>query len=181
MKVIINHTALLLFLLLVEGANAFSHQHNNDNLAATYEYSAATSSASTTKLKGRISRRIFVDMAVLPLSILLINQGHINVANAATMENSQKVFVAGKELTIEQAKERIVKGQESLVYLIDHFEEIVDGGGGDNVRRYLGTVGTTSGMYGISRVMKQLQDEADDIVEYTETMNEVNSAIAGAE
>ena len=176
MQVLIYLFSFFLMLLILESITAFSHQHHNDNLVAT-----STTTTTTPALKGRImSRRIFVDM-VAPLSIILVVQGKNtnNVASAA-MENSQKVFVAGKELTTEQAKERILKGQESLVYLIDHFEEIADGGG-DNVRRYLGTVGTTSGMYGISKAMKQLQNEADDIVEYTETMNEVNSAIAGAE
>ena len=63
---------------------------------------------------------------------------------------------------------------------MNHYDEICEGGG-DNVRRYLGTVGTSSGLYGIQKVMKILQNDADDIVEYTETMNEVNAAIQGAD
>ena len=46
-------------------------------------------------------------------------------------------------------------------------------GGGDNIRRYLGTVGTTSPLYGIKTVFKYLQEDAGDIVEFTENMNEV--------
>ena len=38
-----------------------------------------------------------------------------------------------------------------------------------------------SGLFGIQKVMKLLQEEADDIVEYTETMNEINAAINGAD
>lgn len=98
----------------------------------------------------------------------------------AVMENTQQVFEAGKSLTPDQARARFKEGQKSLDELIANYNEICDGGG-DNVRRYLGTVGTTSGLYGVSKVMKILQEEADDIVEYTETMNEVNAALQGAD
>ena len=101
------------------------------------------------------------------------------VANAA-MKSDQTVFTAGKDLTIEEAKARFQEGQASLDYLLAHYDEICEGGG-DNVRRYLGTVGTSSGLYGIAKVMKILQDAADDIVEYTETMNEINAALIGAD
>jgi len=36
-------------------------------------------------------------------------------------------------------------------------------------------------MYGITKAMKVLQEESSDIVEYTETMNEVNACINGAD
>jgi hypothetical protein len=114
-------------------------------------------------------------------SVLLLLLGDDKTKNAnAVMANRQEVFKVGKELTPEQAKERLKEGIESLDYLLKHYEEICEGGG-DNVRRYLGTVGTTSGLYGIIKVMKILQNEADDIVEYTETMDEVNASISGAD
>jgi hypothetical protein len=116
----------------------------------------------------------------LPLAFFLSQSVGGSKAAHAAMANSQKVFEVGKVLTIEEAKERLQEGQKSLGYLLDHFEEISDGGG-DNVRRYLGTVGMTSGLFGIQKVMKLLQTEADDIVEYTETMNEINAAINGAD
>jgi hypothetical protein len=109
-------------------------------------------------------------------------RGSNTAAHAAVMDNnSQKVFEVGKVLTIEQAKERLQEGQTSLSYLLDHFDEICEKGGGDNVRRYLGTVGMSSGLFGIQKVMKLLQTEADDIVDYTETMNDINAAINGAD
>jgi hypothetical protein len=114
-----------------------------------------------------------------PLAFLLSQSVGVSKAHAA-MANSQKVFEVGKDLTPEQAKERLLEGQKSLGYLLDHFDEIC-AGGGDNVRRYLGTVGMSSGLFGIQKVMKLLQEEADDIVEYTETMNEINAAINGAD
>ena len=102
-----------------------------------------------------------------------------SVANAA-MKSDQTVFAVGRDLTIEDAKGRFREGQASLDYLLDHYDEICSGGG-DNVRRYLGTVGTTSGLYGIAKVMKTMQPEAEDVVEYTETMNEINASLVGAD
>ena len=49
-------------------------------------------------------------------------------------------------------------------YLLHNYDSICDGGG-DNVRRYLGTVGTSSGLFGIQKAMKALSERADDIVE----------------
>eukprot|EP00531_Pseudo-nitzschia_arenysensis_P010996 CAMPEP_0116135228 /NCGR_PEP_ID=MMETSP0329-20121206/11080_1 /TAXON_ID=697910 /ORGANISM="Pseudo-nitzschia arenysensis, Strain B593" /LENGTH=216 /DNA_ID=CAMNT_0003630017 /DNA_START=105 /DNA_END=755 /DNA_ORIENTATION=+ len=98
----------------------------------------------------------------------------------AAMKSDQTVFTPGKDLTVDEAKARFQVGQTSLDYLLKNYDEICEGGG-DNIRRYLGTVGTTSGLYGIAKVMKTLQEEADDIVEYTETMNEVNAALVGAD
>jgi len=105
--------------------------------------------------------------------------GTASIANAA-MKSSQQVFTVGKDLTLEEAKARFREGQQSLEYLLVHYDEICEGGG-DNVRRYLGTVGTSSGLYGVSKVMKTMQEEAPDIVDYTETMNEINAALTGAD
>ena len=51
-----------------------------------------------------------------------------------------------------------------MAYLLQNYDEICEGGG-DNVRRYLGTVGTTSGLFGIQKAMKALAERAEDIVE----------------
>ena len=64
--------------------------------------------------------------------------------------------------------------------LIENYSEISKGGG-DAVRRYLGTVGVDKKMYGITKVVKDLRDEADDIVEYTETANEFEAYLYQAE
>lgn len=71
--------------------------------------------------------------------------------------------------------------RESLQYLIQNYDDIIAQGGGDNIRRYLGTVGTTSGLYGIAKVLKELQQEADDIFEYTENMNDFDAALIAAD
>lgn len=133
--------------------------------------------SSTSQRREFIRDILLVPMVSISASGLVGNKDF--VANAA-MKSDQKVFEVGKELTLEEAKARFKEGQESLDYLLKNYDEICEGGG-DNVRRYLGTVGTTSGLYGIAKVMKILQAEADDIVEYTEIMNEVNSALVGAD
>uniref|UniRef100_A0A7R9ZSG4 Uncharacterized protein n=2 Tax=Craspedostauros australis TaxID=1486917 RepID=A0A7R9ZSG4_9STRA len=100
-------------------------------------------------------------------------------ANAA-MKNTQTVFKVGTQLTLPEAKDRFREGRKSMQYLLDNYDEVCEGGG-DNVRRYLGTVGTSSGMFGISKVMKTLMEEADDIVEYTETMAEIEKCVQQAD
>ena len=102
-------------------------------------------------------------------------------ANAVVMSSEQKVFKAGEPMGVTDALERFQSARKDLQYLIDNYDEIVANGGGDNVRRYLGTVGVTSALYGISKVMKELQEEADDIVEYTENMNEFDAALRAAD
>lgn len=94
-----------------------------------------------------------------------------NNAGAVMMENTQKVFKTGEALGIEASKQRFKEARDVLQYLIDNYDTIAQGGG-DNIRRYLGTVGTTNAMYGIEKVLKELQDEADDIVEFTENMSD---------
>ena len=96
------------------------------------------------------------------------------------MKSDQTVFTVGKDLTVPEAKARFLDGQESLRYLLTNYDEIC-GGGGDNIRRYLGTVGTTSGLYGITKVLRTLLNEADDVVEFRETMEEINAALVGAD
>jgi hypothetical protein len=97
-------------------------------------------------------------------------------ATAAT-----KVFAIGRDMSLDDAKDRFRSAQRDLTYLLEHFDAVIAQGGGDNVRRYLGTVGVSSGMYGITKVMKRLQEEAGDIVEYTENMNEFDYSLRAAD
>lgn len=97
----------------------------------------------------------------------------------AAMTEDNRIFT-GQPISVEFAKERFKLAKKDIQYLLDHYDEICEGGG-DNVRRYLGYVGTTSGLFGIQKVMKVLQDEADDYVAFTEDMEEFNSYLAGAE
>jgi len=49
-----------------------------------------------------------------------------------------KVFVAGQALGIDESKVRFQKAKESLQFLLQHYDDVVANGGGDNIRRYLG-------------------------------------------
>lgn len=101
------------------------------------------------------------------------------ISNAA-MENTQTVFKVGQSLTPEEAKARFQEARRSLHDLIQNYDEI-SRDGGDNVRRYLGTVGTVSGLYGIQKVLRILQEEANDIVEYTENMSDFEYYLSAAD
>jgi hypothetical protein len=92
-----------------------------------------------------------------------------------------EVFQPGSKLSVDDAKKRFLVAQRDANYLLEHYSEIAKKGGGDAVRNYLGTQGVTSGMYGITKVLKILQEEAEDIVEYTETMQEFNAYLYQAE
>ena len=152
--------ACLVLPLLLSLSGAFSPEN------------ARRSSSSAANLQA--GRRLVLK---IPWTLIVLN---IPPAHAA-MEKARKVFEkAGKQLTPEEAEELFREGRKSLQYLLDHYDEICEGGG-DNVRRYLGTVGTSSGLFGISKVMRALSERADDIVEYTETMNEVDKCIQQAD
>jgi hypothetical protein len=95
-------------------------------------------------------------------------------------DKQERVFQPGEKLGTDAAKERFQLARQEIHYLIDNYTEIQKGGG-DAVRRYLGTVGVTSGMFGIGRVLKELRQDSDDIVEYTEAMDEFNAYLYQAE
>jgi hypothetical protein len=86
----------------------------------------------------------------------------------------------GQPMSVPDAKARLKEARKSLNELVENYDDIAKGGG-DSVRRYLGTVGVTSGLYGINRVLKTLQDEARDVVEYTENLNEFDYALRAAD
>lgn len=78
------------------------------------------------------------------------------------------------------AKQKFLDAKKSVEYLADHYDEISKGGG-DNVRRYLGTVVTDAPMVGIMKVLKELQKDADDIVEYTENVDAFEYSLRAAD
>jgi hypothetical protein len=105
----------------------------------------------------------------------------VETANAVMMKRPEvNVFEVGVLLSADVSKARFEDARKTLYYLVDNFDEISKGGG-DNVRRYLGTVGTSSALYGIDRVMKGLQDKADDIVQYTENMQDFDYYLRAAD
>lgn len=105
------------------------------------------------------------------------------VASSALMDNSiqeVKTFKLGEKLTPQDAKKRFLDAMTEIDELIENYTEISKGGG-DAVRRYLGTVGVEKKMYGITKVVKELREEADDVVEYTELANEFEAYLYQAE
>ena len=130
------------------------------------------------------NRRFFLSKLV-PFSAGIIATTALkpNEALATIMSNegeNAKIFKSGVPLEKDFAFERFKLARKDLEGLLNDYDNISQGGG-DNVRRYLGTVGVTSGMYGITKVLKELQEEADDIVEYTENMNEFDSYLRAAD
>jgi len=105
--------------------------------------------------------------------------------NLAQTPQSVHALVAEKvkqKLTEEEGEAKFIEGYKTVCYLIDHYDEIREGGG-DTVRRQLGTIvgNPPSGLVGISKAMKALEDRADDFIEYTETSDEVIKTINQAD
>lgn len=79
------------------------------------------------------------------------------------------------------AKEQFIAARKDLHELIANYSDITAKGGGDAVRNRLGTQGVNSKLFGIQKVLKTLKADAEDIVEYTETMDEFNAYYYQAE
>jgi hypothetical protein len=142
--------------------------------AETDAHVSADHSSSTTSAS-RHRRQVLVSAVTGILSL-----GSTRCQAVVSLESNPKIFTPGQALGAEASKERLAQARISLAYLTDNYDTI-RAGGGDNVRRYLGTVGTTSGLYGIMKVLKELQKEAEDIVEYTEVMSEFEYSLIGAD
>lgn len=104
---------------------------------------------------------------------------HPAFADALLMDKASPDVPAFKG-GVDEAKNRFRLAIKDIDSLLNNYDEISKSGG-DNVRLYLGTQGVKSNMYGISKVLKVLKDEADDIVEFTETANEFEAYLYQAE
>ncbi|GMI45807.1 hypothetical protein TrCOL_g10951 [Triparma columacea] len=107
------------------------------------------------------------------------------LTNPTPAKAAYDVSVTNKAISIkpkssEEARKRFQEARTSINYLLQNYDTICEGGG-DNIRRYLGTVGTSSPLYGIKSVFKYLQEESEDIVEFTENMNEFDRNLTGAD
>lgn len=104
--------------------------------------------------------------------LTLTNNFTVQQGDAVVMEQpKENFFEVGVALDVDVAKTRFLEARRTLDELINNYD-VISRDGGDNVRRYLGTVGTTSALYGIDKVLKELLSEAEDIVEYSENMEE---------
>ena len=126
-------------------------------------------------------RNVLIQLLSLTTPAVVFTRSTTNQANAVVMaQPKDKIFEAGVAMGSDVALQRFYDGKQTLQYLLDHYDEI-SAGGGDNVRRYLGTVGLTSPLYGIQKVLRELQDVADDVVEFTETMNDFEYSFRAAD
>jgi hypothetical protein len=129
------------------------------------------------------SRRDFASQA--PASFLAIasvtsfsfSSSNVAAYAAATSEGN---VLGDKYFSVQDAKQRFQEARKDLRYLIENYTDISKAGG-DAVRNYLGTQGVNSNLYGIQKVLKILQKEACDIIEYTEAMDEFNAYYYQAE
>lgn len=138
---------------------------------------SSSSSSSKSSSSNNNNRRSFLQESLIFSGIIIT--ANPSTSKAVVMDASANRGTL-KDLTMEEAEERYRAGRATVDYLLKNYDEICNGGG-DNVRRYLGTVGTTSGLFGISKAMKTLAENADDIVEYTELSREIEQCIEQAD
>lgn len=134
----------------------------------------------------QLDRRAFVNnipklFGVMTLTTSLTKLSPASAAIMDTNTEGASTFKPGQTLGVEEAKKRFLLAIKEVDELIENYDEISKGGNGDNVRRYLGTVGVKSHMYGISKVLRGLREEVDDIVEFTETISDFESYLFQAE
>lgn len=107
------------------------------------------------------------------------------VAIASVLSCSETLFSDAKRAnaaeSVSDSKQRFLAARKELRELIDDYSEITAKGGGDAVRNRLGTQGVNSNLFGIQKVLKTLTTQAEDIVEFTETMEEFNAYYFQAE
>eukprot|EP00533_Pseudo-nitzschia_delicatissima_P012758 CAMPEP_0197274874 /NCGR_PEP_ID=MMETSP1432-20130617/13210_1 /TAXON_ID=44447 /ORGANISM="Pseudo-nitzschia delicatissima, Strain UNC1205" /LENGTH=170 /DNA_ID=CAMNT_0042740715 /DNA_START=160 /DNA_END=669 /DNA_ORIENTATION=- len=107
------------------------------------------------------------------------------VAIASILSCSETLLSDAKRANAAESasdpKQRFVAARKELRELIDDYSKIIANGGGDAVRNRLGTQGVNSNLFGIQKVLKTLTTEAEDIVEFTETMEEFNAYYFQAE
>ena len=87
-----------------------------------------------------------------------------------------------KAATPEAARAQIAAGFTEINRLLAEFDSIVAGGGGDNVRRALGVVGTESPIYLIEPAFRLLFDSDDTLpMEYIELVESLMRNLSSAD
>ena len=161
MKAIANPIVLLSLAAGPRAVRAFSSDRATPASARARDASSVAAPAPVAAPAS--SRRSFLDALLLvstTASALLPSAP----ADAAVLDPARNGGGTLQDLAPDEAERRFRDGRETVSYLLTNYDAICDGGG-DNVRRYLGTVGTGSGLFGISKAMKALSERADDIVE----------------
>mmetsp|Transcript_5940 Transcript_5940/g.11783 ORF Transcript_5940/g.11783 Transcript_5940/m.11783 type:complete len:231 (+) Transcript_5940:70-762(+) len=171
----------------------FALLQNTPSFAFTPEHSSCTTPISlsrnsdlkvptTTSLHLLHNRRSFLTtshLSILTATVTLTTQPLLTAAAPLLTDKSTPDLPPFASTSITEAKNRFLLAIRDIDSLLANYDTISTNG--DNVRLYLGTQGIKSHMYGISKVLKFLKDEAEDIVEYTEALNEFEAYLFQAE
>lgn len=97
----------------------------------------------------------------------------------ATLTVSPQMSEAASALTPDAARDQWKRALTTLEDLSQNWSTVATGG--DAIRTQLGTQGTTSPLFQIDKVLKVLRDDADDFIEFQETADEFQLALARAD
>ena len=131
-----------------------------------------TALASTAALRITTTRRQVVTGVALAVSPAL-------PASAQTMSGAErrddKMDATRKAVTTpEAAKAQLADGYKALGELLDNYDKVTEEGGGDGIRRVLGTVGTTSPVYLIEPAFRLLFEKDESLpMEYIEGVESI--------
>jgi hypothetical protein len=113
---------------------------------------------------------------------VLSQQPHLSAATTTLLTDKSSPDIPPFTGNVIAAKDRVRRAIHDIDELLTNYVTITSSGsGGDTIRLYLGTQGVKSNMYGITKVLTSLRDEAIDIVEYTEALNEFGAYLGQAD
>ncbi|GMI30498.1 hypothetical protein TeGR_g5159 [Tetraparma gracilis] len=82
--------------------------------------------------------------------------------------------------SVAEARAQFQAASKTLDTLLSDYPSI-SAKGGDEIRRYLGTVGTSSPLFGFPRLVRALQDSASDPIEFTEASSDFLRLLSAAD
>jgi hypothetical protein len=160
----------------------FSTSSSTKSTVAPLHATTNTNTASNTNDRRTFFHQI---LNVIPVATIAIATTTIHPLSAAAMlidkgSPSAAPYKAGQLLGAIEAKKRFQLAIQDIDELIENYPTISKSGG-DSVRMYLGTVGVKSHMCGITKILKELRDEAEDVGEFIEASNDFEASLFQAE
>jgi hypothetical protein len=178
------HVKLFCFALLAIHPQAYQPRAHRRLEPTCLRADSLSSCETTTPLTECTRRKILSQAAPAIVALLSSVVVDTNLSSQPAYAAATKLSGPGviPTLTIEQAKTRLVEARQSLLQAQKAFPQIMQQTGrGDAIRRYLGTVGTTSGMVGIDKALRVLREAVDDPVEWNEAVIEFEIALRAAD
>ena len=127
-------------------------------------------------------RTLLVSTGAAMITILSQHPHLASAATTALLTDKSNPDIPPFTGNVIAAKDRVRRAIHDIDELLTNYDTITSSGsGGDTIRLYLGTQGVKSNMYGITKVLTSLRDEAIDIVEYTEALNEFGAYLGQAD